>query len=203
MAFATAAAIAATGLRHLYRFQGRRPGRRRTRRGGRASVLAAKRGEKLPIRVSAAALLDEKPRDDIRSRQLDQKPYWHVERARIGDTRTGAGRADRQRAGRSRCAEIDADGKRQDVKFEYTPKAIELGGVAVFPAAHTNPVFVEVDGKPIRASRRSAPVVPRCGRCLLEAKAAQTREPEHAAAAAAYEVARQAYRKVLTEAVAE
>ncbi len=60
-------------------------------------MLAAPSGKPLKITVKAAALLDEKPRDDIRSKPLDQKPYWHVERARVGEHAAGAGRADRQR----------------------------------------------------------------------------------------------------------
>ncbi len=69
------------GLAHLYDFKVGDLGVGETGAGGRASVLSVKQGDKLPIRVSAAALLDEKPREDIRRRKLDQKPYWHVERA--------------------------------------------------------------------------------------------------------------------------
>src|SRR5688500_5429778 len=55
--------------------------------GGRASVLAAERGRPLSITVQAAALLDVQPREEIRSQPLDEKPYWHVERARVGNSR--------------------------------------------------------------------------------------------------------------------
>ena len=54
-------------------------------------MLAAKAGDKLTIKVNAAALLTEEPDTwngrQIKDIRLDQKPYWHVERARIGDTR--------------------------------------------------------------------------------------------------------------------
>jgi hypothetical protein len=63
--------------------------------------------------------------------------------------------------------------------------------------------LVEVDNKPIRASRRSAQWCLDAVDVCWKQKLRNTREPEHAAAAAAYEVARQAYRKALAEAVAE
>ena len=41
-----------------------------------------------PVRVNArvAALLGETPDDSIRKKPYDQKPYWELERSRIGDT---------------------------------------------------------------------------------------------------------------------
>ena len=98
--------------------------------------------------------------------------------------------------------EIDADGSIKDLQFEYTPKASSWVALRIFAARIRTPCSSKW------TTSRSAPaavarMVPRRGRRLLEAKAAQTREAEHAAAAAAYEVARQAYRKALAEAVAE
>ena len=51
---------------------------------------------------------------------------------------------------------IDADGDVNELEFEYTPDRSSWVAIRVFPAAHTNPIFVEVDGAPIRASKRSA-----------------------------------------------
>ncbi len=170
--------------------------------GGRASVLAAKAGEKLPIKVRAAALLDEKPREDIRGSKLDQKPYWHVERARIGDSRKVPvelivnGQVVETR-------ELEADGRITDLQFDYTPKASCWVALRVFAAAHTNPVFVEVDGKPIRASKRSAQWCLDAVDVCWKQKQRAIREQEQAAAAAAYEGAREAYRKVLVESQSE
>ncbi|HEY4309872.1 MAG TPA: CehA/McbA family metallohydrolase [Pirellulales bacterium] len=190
------------GLAHLYDFTVNGLGVGEPGSAGRASVLSVKQGEKLPIRVNAAALLEEKPREDIRARKLDQKPYWHVERARVGDTRKVPvelivnGQVVEMR-------EIEADGSVKDLQFEYTPQHSCWVALRVFAAAHTNPVFIEVDNKPIRASRRSAQWCLDAVDVCWKQKLRNTREPEHAAAAAAYEVARQAYRKALAEAVAE
>jgi hypothetical protein len=76
------------GLSHLYDFQVNELGVGEPGEGGRASLLAARAGEELTVKVSAAALLEEEPREDIRRRPLAQKPYWHIERARIDDSRT-------------------------------------------------------------------------------------------------------------------
>ena len=92
---------------------------------------------------------------------------------------------------------IDADGQTHDVEFEFTPQRSSWIALRVFPAAHTNPVFVEVDGAPIRASKRSAKwcldAVDRC----WESKKPKIRESELPAAEEAYEHARKAYRQVL------
>ena len=96
--------------------------------------------------------------------------------------------------------ELAADGKVQDLTFDYTPDAVELGG-----AAHLSQLPHEPG---VRRGRRQAdprqpqecPVVPGRGRRLLEAKGeADPRPPSKPAAAEAYDVARQAYAKILAE----
>ncbi len=80
--------LSATACAHLIDFTVNGLGVGEPGDDGRASVLAAKAGEPLTIKVRAAALpWPRSPTMTIRSRPLDQKPYWHVERARIGDTR--------------------------------------------------------------------------------------------------------------------
>ena len=98
--------------------------------------------------------------------------------------------------------EIEADGRITDLQFEYTPKISSWIAVRVFAAAHTNPVFVELDGKPIRARARRSGRLDAVDVCWKQ-KLRNTRENEQADAAAAYEVARQAYRRVLAEAQGE
>jgi hypothetical protein len=190
------------GLAHLYDFSVGGLGVGEPGADNRPSVLEAEAGKPLSIKVNAAAMLEEKPRDDIRSKALDQKPYWHVERARVGDSRTV--KVELIVNGESvESKTIAGDGSIQAVTFDYTPKKSCWIATRVFAAAHTNPVFVEVDNKPIRASKKSA-------RWCLEAvdvcwkqKEKAIRDSEKKAAAEAYEVAREAYRKVLAEATDE
>ncbi len=166
--------------------------------GGRTSVLAVAAGQPLAIQAKVAAMLEESPRNDIRQTPLSQKPYWHVERARIGDSRKVPvelivnGEA-------VETQEIAADGSIQDLKFNYQPTKSSWVALRIFPAAHTNPIFVEVDGKPIRASQRSAQWCLDAVDVCWKEKEPKIRPDERPAAAEAFETARQAYRKILQE----
>ncbi|MEX2141904.1 MAG: CehA/McbA family metallohydrolase [Pirellulales bacterium] len=190
------------GFSHLLDFTANGLGVGKKGQDGRTSVLATKAGEPVKIKVRAAALLGEKPDDALRRRPLEQKPYWHVERARIGDTRripvelVVNGEAVERK-------EIDADGDINDLAFEFTPKQSSWVALRVFASSHTNPIFVEVDGKPIRASRKSAQWCLDAVDVCWNAKRNIIRAPEREAAAAAYDVARQAYRKILDESTSE
>jgi len=187
------------GLTHLLDYQVNGVGVGEAGKDGRKSVVSLKKGEPLKVDVKAAAFLEPKPRDDIRTLALDKRPYWHAERAREGDSRQVAvelivnGHAVERKL-------IDADGEIEPVTFNYTPKFSSWVAVRVFPAAHTNPVFVEVDGQPIRASKKSAQWCLDAVDVCWNAKLGKTREADRAAAAAAYDVARDAYRKVLATA---
>ncbi len=168
--------------------------------GGRVSFLAAKAGETLKIRCKVAGLLEEaQSSDKISKRSLDKKPYWSIECARVKGTRqvpveliVNGQSVDKKL--------IEADGRLEDVEFEYTPRRSSWIALRIFPAAHTNPIFVELDGKPVRASKRSAQwcldAVERC----WESKEPKIRDTEKTAARAAYDHAKDAYRKILDEA---
>ena len=188
------------GLTHLVGFEINGLGVGEPGDGGRPSVLAVKSGETLKIRCQAAGLLDERPADDeISKRKPDQQPYWHIERARIRSTRQIPvelivnGEAVERRL-------IEADGRIEDVEFEYTPQRSSWVALRVFPAAHTNPIFVEVDGAPIRASKRSAEWCLKAVEQCWESKRPQIREGERQAARAAYDRAREVYRQIRDEA---
>lgn len=165
---------------------------------GRASVLAVKSGATLEVKVRTAALLEEQPRDDIRKQPLRQKPYWNVERSRVGDTRRVP--VELIVNGKSvETREIEADGTIQDVEFKYRPEFSSWVAVRIFPSAHTNPVFVEVDGKPIRASKKSAQWCLDAVDVCWQHKSPQIRDKERGDAEKAFEVARQAYRQILAQ----
>jgi hypothetical protein len=186
------------GLSHLIDFTVGGLGVGEAGEGGRASVLAADRGKPLSVSVQAAALLEEEPRNDIRRRPLSAKPYWHVERARVGNSRKvpveliiNGEPVERQ--------EITADGSIHDLTFEFTPEESSWVAVRIFPSSHTNPVFVEVDGKPIRASRRSAEwCLKSVDQCWVK-KSPSIRPQERAAAKDAYDHARAVYRAILEQ----
>ena len=186
------------GLSHLIDFSANGLGVGARRNDGQPSVLEIRRGEPVKVTVKAAALLADEPREDIRQRKLSQQPYWHIERSRIGNTRKVPvelivnGYSVEQR-------EIEADGSIHDVHFDYRPHQSSWIAVRIFAGAHTNPIFVNVDGKPIRASKRSAQWCVDAVDVCWESKEPQIRDSEKADARAAYDVARAAYKKILGE----
>ena len=191
------------GLSHLIDFSINEFGVGEKGTKDRASFLAARAGQPLKIKVGAAAMLGEEPEtwygQKIKDIRLDQKPYWHIERARIDGTRKVPvdlvvnGQAVERK-------EITADGKINDLTFEYTPERSCWVAVRIFPSSHTNPIFVEVDGKPIRASKRSAQwCIDAVDQCWSE-KEKNTRPSEKAEAKAAYDAAKKTYEQILAEA---
>jgi hypothetical protein len=187
------------GLSQLYDFKVNELGVGAEGADGRMSVLAIKSGEPLKIEVQAAAMLEEQPRNDIRNKRLEESPNWHVERARIGNTRKVPvelivnGQAVEK-------LEIEADGSINELTFDYQPAQSCWVALRIFASSHTNPVFVEIDGKPIRASKKSAQWCLDAVDVCWKQKEPRIREEEKKDAAAAYEAAREAYRKILGEA---
>ena len=96
-----------------------------------------------------------KSAESIHDRPIDQTPYWHVERARIGNTREVP--VELVMNGRPVARKsVLADGTIQSVSFDVSIERSSWLAVRILGSSHTNPVFVLVNGKPIRASRESA-----------------------------------------------
>lgn len=156
--------------------------------------------------LKVAALLAENPNDPeavrVRATPIDQQPYWHVERARIGESRNVPVEIIVNGYPQGR-ATIAADGSIQDVSLDVRIDQSSWVAARIFGSSHTNPVFIEVAGKPIRASRRSADwCIKAVDQCWLS-KSPLIRSKEKADAKAAYDQARAAYQQALAEAVAE
>jgi hypothetical protein len=95
--------------------------------------------------------------------------------------------------------EVEADGTEHEVTFAVPIKRSSWVCLRIFPTSHTNPVFVLVDGKPVRASKKSAEwCLKAIDKCWHE-KVRGIREQERADAEAAYNKAREEYRKILGE----
>jgi hypothetical protein len=113
-----------------------------------------------PVKVSTRVAAYLEPEltpalEELRARPLDVKPFWNVERARIGKTRTVPVEVVVNGLPVARKA-IAADGSFRDVTFDISITRSSWIALRIYPSAHTNPIFVLVDGKPIRASRKSA-----------------------------------------------
>lgn len=176
---------------------------------GKASVLSLEKPGKVKVAFDVGARLEEESTPEterIRKARLDQKPYWHVERARIGDSRKVPvevvvnGQAVAKK-------EIVADGKMQPLEFDVDVPHSSWVAVRILPTVHTNPVFVEVDGKPIRASKKSAEWCRKAVDVCWNAKKGNILrlgdEKQLAEAEAAYNKAREIYDGIIKESVAE
>ena len=136
--------------------------------------------------------------EKIRNRPLDQEPYWHIERARIGNTREVSvelvmnGKPVAQK-------NLLADGAVREIAFETPIERSSWLAVRILGSSHTNPIFVLVDGKPIRASRQSAQwCLAGVNQCWTQ-KAPKISKAELPDAQAAYDHAREVYTKLIAE----
>lgn len=158
--------------------------------------LAAPATIKLTAQV--AARLDEQPHPGIPGLPAEKKPYWDIERARVGTTRevpvevlvNGESIAKKN---------IVADGTMRELAFEVPVTRSCWVALRILASSHTNPIFVVVEEKPIR-EKRSLEWCLQCVDQCWKQKEALIDPREHADAVACYEHAREVYRKRLEEA---
>lgn len=189
------------GLSHLFDFSVNGLELGATRPGRPSSQLDLNQPGSVRITCEAAAMLPEKPGAEgeaIRAKRLDEKPYWHLERSRIGQTRTVPvelivnGVAVEKKT-------IPADGSLQKLEFNVDLKQSSWIALRILPSCHTNPVFVQIGGKPIHASRKSAEWCAKAVDVCWNSKQRAIRESERAAAKDAYDKARVIYQKIAAE----
>jgi hypothetical protein len=166
--------------------------------GENGSELKLPASGKVKLRAKVSALLNETPDLVLRAKNYKEKPYWHLERARIGDTRevpvealvNGLPVATKQ---------IVADGKMQEIEFEVSVTRSSWIALRILPSSHTNPVFVIVGDKPIRASRKSAEwCLAGVEKCFTQ-KQKFIKADEQDDMVKAYDHARTVYKKIIAE----
>ena len=166
--------------------------------GDGSSELALAKPGQITVSARVAAFLDEKPKPQLHDRPYSEKPFWDIERARVGDTRevplelivNGYPVAHQN---------IIADGTMRDVSLQTQITKSSWVAFRILPSSHTNPIFVLVDGKPIRASKRSIQwCLDGVDKCWSQ-KEHFIKADELAEAKAAYEHARATYRELLNQ----
>ncbi len=148
----------------------------------------------------AARLDDASPGQPASVGASDRKPYWSLDRARVGESRevpvevivNGEAVATATR-------KIVADGTPRQLAWDLPIARSSWIALRILPSSHTNPIFVMVDNKPIRASRRSAEWCLKAVDQCWTAKLPKIAASEQAAAAQAYDHARQVYRRIVAE----
>lgn len=149
------------------------------------------------VRVAStiAARLESEPMDMAAREAL---PHWHLERARIGDSRdvevelvvNGLVAA---------TTRIIADGAEREVEFAVGLERSSWVALRILPSGHTHPVFVEIGDRPVRASRRSAEWCRASVDRLWSEKGRFIRDSERDAARAAYDHAGRVYERIVGE----
>lgn len=92
-----------------------------------------------------------------------------------------------------------ADGVLRDLAFDIPIQRSSWVALRILGSAHTNPIFVLVGGRPIRASARSAEwCLKAVDQCWTQ-KSPRISAAERPAAQRAYDRARQEYRAILAE----
>ncbi|MBC7926702.1 MAG: CehA/McbA family metallohydrolase [Bryobacteraceae bacterium] len=163
---------------------------------GKDVELAA--GGTVKVTAKVAALLNEQPDETIRKLRYDQKPYWSVERARVGTLRKVPvelivnGRAVQR-------SEIEADGKLRDVSFQVALQQSSWVALRILPSSHTNPIWVTVGGKPVRSSKRSAQWLREAVDVCFRQKVNRVRLTEQGEMIRAYDHARATYDRLIGE----
>jgi hypothetical protein len=123
---------------------------------------------------------------------------WHLENARIGESREVAVELVVNGIAVEKTA-IVADGTPRKLTFKVALARSSWVALRILPSAHSHPVFVQIADRPIRASRRSAQWCRSCVDKLWEVKSPHMRESERAAAAEAFDHARKLYDDVARE----
>ncbi len=173
--------------------------------GGRAnpqslpSRLDLEKASLVTLTFDAAALLQEQQSDQtrrIRSLRLDEKPYWHIERCRMDESRNVPvevvvnGQVHSQHV-------LVADGKMQNFEVPIQIDQSSWIAVRILPSVHTNPIFVHVDDRPIHADAKSAQWCVDAVKTCWDSKRPMIRPEQQQAAKQAYDQAEAVYRAVL------
>ncbi len=125
------------------------------------------------------------------------KPFWTIERARIGRTRMVPvelivnGHAIARK-------EIPADGSMQNVTFETNINRSSWVALRILPSSHTNPIWVTIGDRGVRERKSIEWCLKGVDQCWSQ-KQKVIAAPEMDEAMAAYEHARKVYRQRLAE----
>jgi len=162
------------------------------------SEVSINRPGTVNIAVKAAALLPVEPDPKLRDLPLDQRPYWHLERARIGESRQVSLEIVVNGASVAKT-NIVADGVLRDLAIPIQIKRSSWVALRILPSSHTNPIWVLVGGKPLSPDPRS---VEWCLKGVDQCWSQKQRfisAGEMQQAHEAYDHARQVYRSLLNQ----
>ena len=163
--------------------------------GTNGAELTLDRAGTVRATVQAACLLAAEATPPTPNRQ---QIAWSPELARVGRTRDVTVEAVLN--GRPVASQrLTADGSLRDLTFEIPIERSSWIALRILGSAHTNPIFIRVAGRPIRASRRSAEWCLKSVDQCWSQKSPRISPRERPAAQQAYDFARNRYRQILSE----
>ena len=94
---------------------------------------------------------------------------------------------------------VTADGDWNEIEFDHELTRSSWVALRVLASSHTNPIFVLVGDKPVRASRKSAEWCRQAVDQCWKMKSERIRDSEKDAARRAYDHARRVYDRIVSE----
>ncbi len=170
--------------------------------GENGSELRLSKPGQLHATARVGARLNPEPNPEIQNRPYNQKPYWDVERARLKNSREVAVELIVNGYPVAK-KNIVADGTIQEISFDTAIERSSWVAMRILASSHTNPIFVLVDEKPVRASRRSAEWCLQGVEKCWSQKKRFIKPGEMEDATSAYAHARESYQKILAESAAD
>ncbi len=166
--------------------------------GGAESEVKLAGPGRMRFTARVGARLEDEPNPSLQQKPYSDKPYWHLERARIGVSREVPLELIANGVVVARTNWV-ADGSVREIAFDVPVERSGWYALRILPSSHTNPFFVEVGGRPIRASRRSVQwCLDGVEQCWKSKERLYT-GAEHGEAVAAFDHARAEYRRRLGE----
>ncbi len=159
------------------------------------SELKLKRSRDVIVKASVASYLPELADDVSEEERTKGKTYWSVEWSRVGRTRNVL--AELIVNGQPvDTVVVRADGRINDIAFTYRVSKSCWAAVRVWGSAHTNPVFITVNDRPIVEKLSAEWCLNALEQCW-KMKEPNIRPGEKAAARQAYDFARERYKKLI------
>jgi hypothetical protein len=152
------------------------------------------------VTARVAAMLDAVPHPELQELARDQKPYWNIERARLGKSRAVPLEVIVNGLAVTNIP-VAADGALQDVAFDVRIERSSWVALRILGSSHSNPIWVLVEGRKFAPSRRSVDWCLRGVEQCWSQKQRFIQNSEMDDARQAYDHARAVYRGMLTEAV--
>ena len=190
------------GASHLKHFSANGSKLGHTDPTGKVSELRLEQPSNIQVKTTVTALLpsEQTPTGkSIATRRLDEKPYWHIERSRVGTSRKVP--VELIVNGEVHSTQmIEADGQWNDLNWDLQIEKSSWIALRIFPSLHSNPIFVHVADKEIRANKRSAQWCREAVEVCWKKKSPLIRPDELPAAQTAYELAKKFYAQAESEA---